>query len=71
MNEHRTDSPDLSAKKTARHSAAAAKPGKDTLVAILKAPRDLTIARQELWYRIPTRTAPNIVKDGTIRYLAF
>ena len=47
-----------------------AKPDKDTLVAILKFKWDLAIAQQELWYRIPVRTAPVMVRDGSIRYLA-
>src|SRR5512144_3086990 len=38
------------------------------LVAILKAPRDLEIARLLGWYRIPLRTAPKVV---AVDYLAF
>ncbi|PWH18456.1 MAG: hypothetical protein DDG59_05820 [Anaerolineae bacterium] len=38
------------------------------LVAILKAPRDLEIARLFGWYRIPVRSAPKIV---SVDYLAF
>ena len=38
------------------------------LVAILKAPRDLEIARVLGWYRIPLRTAPKVV---AVDYLAF
>lgn len=45
-------------------------PAKDTLVAILKFKEDLEIAKQAHWYRIPVRTAPNMVRDGSLRYLA-
>lgn len=43
---------------------------KDTLIALLKYKRDLGIARQQKWYRIPVKSAPNMVRDKTIRYLA-
>ncbi len=38
------------------------------LVAVLKAPRDLEIARVLGWYRIPLRTAPKVI---AVDYLAF
>ena len=38
------------------------------LVSILKAPRDLEIARLLGWYRIPLRTAPKVV---SVDYVAF
>lgn len=38
------------------------------LVAVLKAPRDLEIARVLGWYRIPLRTAPKVIG---VDYLAF
>src|SRR5512144_345243 len=38
------------------------------LVAILKAPHDLEIARLLGWYRIPLKTAPKVV---AVDYLAF
>ncbi len=38
------------------------------LVAILKSPRDLEIARLLGWYRIPLRSAPKVV---AVDYLAF
>lgn len=43
---------------------------KDTLIALLKEKRDLGIARRELWYRIPVKSAPKMVKTGKIKYLA-
>jgi len=45
-------------------------PQKDTLIALLKEKRDLGIARRELWYRIPVKSAPTMVKTGKIKYLA-
>ena len=44
---------------------------KDTLIALLKYPSDLTIASQHQWYRIPVRSAPQMVREKKIRYLAF
>lgn len=38
------------------------------LVAILKEPRDIEIARMLGWYRIPLRSAPKVV---AVDYLAF
>jgi hypothetical protein len=43
-------------------------PGSLILVAILKEPRDLEIARLLGWYRIPLRSAPKVV---AVDYLAF
>src|SRR5512136_399045 len=38
------------------------------LVAVMKSPRDLEIARLLGWYRIPLRTAPKVI---AVDYLAF
>lgn len=43
---------------------------KDTLIALLKYKRDLGIAQQQRWYRIPVKAAPTMVKKNTIKYLA-
>ncbi len=44
---------------------------KDTLIALLKYRRDLDLLFREKWYRIPVKYAPKMVREGTIRYLAF
>ena len=44
---------------------------KDILIALMNNRRDFGIAREQRWYRIPTKSAPENVRDGTIRYLAF
>ncbi len=49
-------------------SAALPSPTSLILVAILKEPRDLEIARLLGWYRIPLRSAPKVI---TVDYLAF
>lgn len=41
------------------------------LVAVMNNKRDFEIAQTQHWYRIPVRPAPLIVKNGTIKYLAF
>lgn len=43
----------------------------DTLVAIMNSVLDFDIARNQNWYRIPVDSAPPIVKDKSIKYLAF
>jgi very-short-patch-repair endonuclease len=43
----------------------------DTLVAIMNSLLDFHIAENYNWYRIPVDSAPQIVKDETIKYLAF
>ena len=43
----------------------------DTLVAIMNSVKDFEIARNHNWYRIPVKSAPPIVKDKSIKYLAF
>lgn len=47
------------------------KDAKDTLIALLKDRRDLDILFQQQWYRIPVKSAPKMVKDNAIKYLAF
>lgn len=43
---------------------------KDTIIGVLKHTRDLPIAIHDKWYRIPVKSAPIIVRDKKIRYLA-
>jgi very-short-patch-repair endonuclease len=44
---------------------------KAVLVAIVKSPRDLQIALEKHWYRVPVKSAPQILRDFTARYIAF
>jgi very-short-patch-repair endonuclease len=44
-------------------------PASDTLVAIIPQPRDFAIAERDSWYRIPCRTAPEMLAHA--RWLAF
>jgi REase_MTES_1575 len=44
----------------------------NVLVAMLPEPKDWTILHEQLWYRIrKLSTSPDIVKDGTVEYIAF
>ncbi len=43
---------------------------KDIVIGVLKNKRDLPIAIQDKWYRIPVKSAPIIVRDNKIKYLA-
>ena len=43
---------------------------KDTVIGVLKRKKDLPIAVHDKWYRIPVKSAPIIVRDKRIRYLA-
>jgi very-short-patch-repair endonuclease len=43
----------------------------DTLVAIMNSMLDFHIAENYNWYRIPVDSAPPIVRDKSIKYLAF
>lgn len=47
------------------------KPKKDVLIALMNNRRDFEIAQDKRWYRIPVKSAPENVRNGTIRYLAF
>lgn len=46
-------------------------PKKDVLIALMNNRRDLSLAREKCWYRIPVKSAPENVRNGTIRCLAF
>ncbi len=43
---------------------------KDVVIGVLKNNRDLPIAIHDKWYRIPVKSAPIIVRDNKIKYLA-
>lgn len=43
---------------------------KDTVIGVLKNPKDLPLAVNDKWYRIPIKSAPIIVQNKKIRYLA-
>lgn len=43
---------------------------KDTVIGVLKRKKDLQIAVEDKWYRIPVKSAPLIVRDNKIKYLA-
>jgi very-short-patch-repair endonuclease len=49
------------------------KPEKDILIAYLPSQRDLYLAQSKRWYRIPvsSHNIPNMVKDGTVKMIAF
>jgi very-short-patch-repair endonuclease len=44
---------------------------KDVLIALMNNQRDFRLAQEQRWYRIPVKSAPEIVRDGGLRYLAF
>lgn len=44
---------------------------KDTLVALMNHRSDFRLAQEQGWYRIPVKSAPEIVRAGDLRYLAF
>jgi len=41
------------------------------LVAVVKSPRDLKLALERHWYRVPVKSAPPILRDFSVRYIAF
>lgn len=43
---------------------------KDTVIGVLKNLKDLPIVVNDKWYRIPVKSAPVIVRDNKIKYLA-
>ena len=43
----------------------------DTLIALWKDVKDYNIAMEQHWYRIPVTSAPMIVQDKRIKYIAF
>lgn len=44
---------------------------KDTVIGVLKNKSDLPIVINDKWYRIPVKSAPIIVRDKAIKYIAF
>src|SRR3972149_5285424 len=44
---------------------------KDVLIALINNKEDFRIAQEEHWYRIPAQSAPRIVRDKKLKYLAF
>lgn len=44
---------------------------KDTIIGVLKRQKDLPVAIHDKWYRIPVKSAPIIVRENRIKYLAF
>jgi very-short-patch-repair endonuclease len=43
----------------------------DVLVAIMKDKKDFALLHNELWYRIPVKTAPDNIKNGDAEIIAF
>jgi very-short-patch-repair endonuclease len=46
-------------------------PEKTVLVAVVKKPEDLETVLRKRWYRIPVKSAPPLLRDQKVRYLAF
>ncbi|MGH7802177.1 MAG: hypothetical protein ACREOW_16385 [Thermodesulfobacteriota bacterium] len=44
---------------------------KDVLIALINNKEDFRIAHKERWYRIPVQSAPLIVRDKKLKYIAF
>ena len=44
---------------------------KDVLIALMNNRGDFRIAQEDRWYRIPVKSAPENVRDRSVRYLAF
>ncbi len=44
---------------------------KDVLIALMNSKKDFAIAQEQGWYRIPVKSAPQIVRDYNLNYLAF
>lgn len=44
---------------------------KTVLVGVVKSPWDLKIALKKHWYRVPVRSAPPLLREQKVRYLAF
>jgi len=44
---------------------------KDVLIALMNNRSDFRIAQENRWYRIPVKSAPENVRDRSLRYLAF
>lgn len=43
----------------------------DALVALIPTKNDWDLARSKGWYRIPTRSAPELVRNGNVQFIAF
>ena len=43
----------------------------NVLVAIIPSVADFEIAKSQNWYRIPVKTAPRIIKDNSVKLIAF
>jgi very-short-patch-repair endonuclease len=44
---------------------------KDVLIALMNNKKDFAIAQEQGWYRIPVKSAPQIVRDDNLKNLAF
>ncbi len=44
---------------------------KTVLVAIMNSKKDFLIAQNQLWYRIPVKSAPKNLREGIVKYIAF
>ena len=44
---------------------------KDVLIALINNKEDFKIAHGERWYRIPAQSAPRIIRDKKLKYIAF
>jgi very-short-patch-repair endonuclease len=43
----------------------------NVLVALMNNQKDFLIAQEKLWYRIPVKSAPPIIREGTAKMIAF
>ncbi|MES2620055.1 MAG: DUF559 domain-containing protein [Bacteroidota bacterium] len=48
-----------------------AKPQNNVLVALMNNQKDFLIAQEKLWYRIPVKNAPPIIKEGKAKLISF
>ncbi len=53
-----------------RKEITAATQHKDTLIGMILRPKDLRTAREQGWYRIPVKSAPEVVTSGALNTLA-
>lgn len=44
---------------------------KDVLIALMNSKKDFAIAQEQGWYRIPVKSAPQNIRDQSVKYLAF
>ncbi|MCU0389496.1 MAG: HIT domain-containing protein [Thermoflexibacter sp.] len=47
------------------------KPQNTVLVAIMNDKKDFLIAKEQLWYRIPVKSAPKNLRENNVKFLAF